>query len=357
MRILLLIIFIFSSSICMGMEKYHNYRFKIIRNLIKEDKKDRAIDRLKKIYEKSNDRKTRLKAILYLGRIYLSMGEISKAINYFSYFQEKEFPEAFEFFENNLKDGFDKKRFKKIKKEVSPSFLLSLFNEVRLNVEYRNELNVEDEHLEKLRRKALLLVKKKYQTSKSKNYLEKIEKWVTHTKRKKYKSRFFAGGSQNYFSKNFDFVSSSETLPMTYQAYGPKVNVGFSRESFFNGHMFTLSFSSLRGEMSIENDSESSIDYYVKNKLFYAFEASYTYYFRVSENKTKFGVGLDALYLTYTLTQPAELSGFKEDNLALNYLFHFLLEYNYKNYAFFTKNSLVTPGLSLQSELGFKLLF
>ena len=43
--------------------------------------------------------------------------------------------------------------------------------------------------------------------------------------------------AQNFFSKNFDISSVSSTIPMNYTGYGPKLSIGYSRESYYRGWM------------------------------------------------------------------------------------------------------------------------
>ena len=117
---------------------------------------------------------------------------------------------------------------------------------------------------------------------------------------------------------------------MNYTGYGPKLSIGYSRESYYRGWMIGGGFASIFGELSIEASGQTDVDYFIKRKNFYIMDGQFTYYIRPYGGESKFGVGIDLSYIAYSLNLPGELSTYKEEGLAMNVIPHFLYEFEKK---------------------------
>ena len=115
--------------------------------------------------------------------------------------------------------------------------------------------------------------------------------------------------------------------------------------------------SSIFGELSIEASGQTDVDYFVKEKIFYIMDAQLSYYLRPFGGESKFGVGLDLAYISYSLNLPGDLSSFKEEGLSFNVVPHFIYEFEKKWIILFSKLGMIIPGSSMQFEFGGKLNF
>lgn len=337
--------------------EFEQNRFEKIKTLLKLNKHKEAISKLKIIYKLSKSKKTKARALFFMAKIFEHKKNFSKAFKYYLYVQKMSGPKLNKLLnekadeELEIDDIFEEiPRFNKM-------YITSMELELKLihRLNYRPLVNEKD--LEVTKRKILFLLEIESKLTFLDQMLEYIDSKKLEKIRRKTESNFFIGLAQSFFSKSFDLTSSGETIQLNYLGHGPKFLAGYQNESFYKGWMAGISFSSIYGEMAVDSGSSSTIEFFTKDKNFYLFEGSYSYYFRPQGGESKFGMGIDIFYITYDLSLPSQLNGFSEESLAFNFSPHFLYEYESNKINMFSKLGLIIPGTTMQFELGVKYNF
>lgn len=336
---------------------FETKRLKKIQKIIEKKQYNKALSKLKTIYKTTKNISTKVKSLFFMAKIHEFNGDISQALTFYLYVQKTLNEDVFASLKSEpdqeleIDDIFDDLP------AIKPAYMRAVELEISVFYRLKNLKSQGLKSLEFLKRKALLLIELESNITFLDEFLDRIDRQKIEINRKVKKNYFWVGMAQNFYSKNFDISTSSSTIPMSYTGYGPKLSFGYTRESYYKGWMFGGGFSSIFGELSIESSGETDVDYFVKRKNFYILDGQMTYYIRPYGGESKFGIGADISYIAYSLNLPGDLSGFKENNLALNLVPHLLFEFEKKWLIFFSKVGVILPGKSLQFELGGKFNF